>query len=338
MGLRALLNGLGDRLRPVDAAREGTVDYGPLAFDREAWARRRVSTRLYPWEGEQVVLLTTDNDRDAAVMARFLERLDAGWAYYADVLGRQPDPLKHLGGKATIAAVPDHTFTCGWGCGYLGSTGIEVAGFYSNDYPLVASDPDTFPDYYFYEMGRNFFVYGDRHSAFTTGFAVFMRYCCMDALGCRDSDPQTRVYIEQAEGRFVRSGLNFLQAFTCQAGMDEKTPRFPGAPGPTDQPVLYASAMLRMYRQFGEPWLRRVYRELLDVPQWTCNTLDGVHAQSIAWLVACAVAARTDLTPLFVDRWRLPLNAGVRRTLAAVDWADPRLRAAEVLGQMSSVG
>ena len=42
------------------------------------------------------------------------------------------------------------------------------------------------PHYYFYEMGRNFYTFGDRHSLFITGYAVFMRYACMDALKCED--------------------------------------------------------------------------------------------------------------------------------------------------------
>ena len=46
------------------------------------------------------------------------------------------------------------------------------------------------PHYVFYEMGRNYYTFGDRHSCFITGFAVFMRYVCMDALKCEDTDAQ----------------------------------------------------------------------------------------------------------------------------------------------------
>jgi hypothetical protein len=44
-------------------------------------------------------------------------------------------------------------------------------------------------------MGRNFYTFGDRHSCFTTGFAVFMRCVCMDTLGCHDDDRRTREVI-----------------------------------------------------------------------------------------------------------------------------------------------
>ncbi len=51
------------------------------------------------------------------------------------------------------------------GCGYVGSTGIELALFYDRDYADLQRRPDAMPHYVFYEMGRNFYTFGDRHSA-----------------------------------------------------------------------------------------------------------------------------------------------------------------------------
>src|SRR4051812_28760519 len=53
------------------------IDHKP--FFPERWKEHKASTRMYPWEGKKVVLLTTTPDLDPRVMARFLERLDAGW-------------------------------------------------------------------------------------------------------------------------------------------------------------------------------------------------------------------------------------------------------------------
>jgi hypothetical protein len=69
------------------------------------------------------------------------------------------------------------------------------------------------PHYVFYEMGRNFYTFGDRHSCFITGFAVFMRYVCMDALKCEDTDARTRQVIEGIEPLLSASGLSFLDLF-----------------------------------------------------------------------------------------------------------------------------
>src|SRR4051812_28951201 len=70
------------------------VDYAPLAFFPKRWQEQKQSTQLYPWQGEQVVLLTPKQDLDPAVLAIFLERLDGGWKYYADMLGQAPRPAK----------------------------------------------------------------------------------------------------------------------------------------------------------------------------------------------------------------------------------------------------
>ena len=89
-------------------------------------------------------------------MGRFLDRLDAAWDLYARITGALPEPFKALDGKATVAAIPalpDGSLTCGYGCGFLGRTGVEVTGFDDRDYDLVAGQPDAFPHYYFYEMG-----------------------------------------------------------------------------------------------------------------------------------------------------------------------------------------
>src|SRR5688572_18925604 len=75
---------------PVALAQEikpgAAIDYQP--FFPEKWKAKKLSTRMIPWEGERVVLLTTHADFDRKVMARFLERLDAAWKLYADLVGQ----------------------------------------------------------------------------------------------------------------------------------------------------------------------------------------------------------------------------------------------------------
>ncbi|MBN1421172.1 MAG: hypothetical protein JXP34_20535 [Planctomycetes bacterium] len=175
------------------------IDYRRLAFEPARWKEKGISTRMIPWAGEHIVFLTTTDPLDAAAVTRFVKRMDDGWKLYADLTGRSPAPFKQLRGKPVIAAVPDAGLTCGYGCGFIGSTWIEIAGFYANDYPLVRDRPAAYPHYVFYEMGRNFYTFGDRHSLFITGYAVFMRCICMDALGCEDPDRGTRAIIEKAE-------------------------------------------------------------------------------------------------------------------------------------------
>ncbi len=315
------------------------VEYRSLAFQPQVWEQKQVSTLLLPWMGTNIVFLTTNGTYDAGLMSRWVNRLDQGWALYADLLGNRPSPLKQLDGRATIAAVPGSEFTCGAGCGYVGASGIELAMFYDWDYPALRKNPDAMPHYVFYEMGRNFFTLGDRHSAFTTGFAVFMRYVCMDTLGCADEDAATRQTIEGVERLIRTSDMPFLKTFTNADGLSEKEPRAKDVAGhwvnPSDQPVTYASAMLRLRREHGgNDWVRRFFRALAKCPPAPQDTREGALAQSWDWLVAASVAARKDLSPVFVGDWRLPLSEQTREELAAVDWLAKELSAPAILARI----
>src|SRR5262249_30002959 len=154
LGLGVLFAGSATAYAADSAPTPGkAVDYGPLAFFPERGKEQAQSTMLFPWAGKQVVLLTTKKDLDPKVIAVFLDRLDKGWKYYADVVGQSPRPGKLMNKKVTIAAVPDVRLTCGQGCGQIGATGIEVAGFHSGGYPPLAETPHGCPPHPIFRSG-----------------------------------------------------------------------------------------------------------------------------------------------------------------------------------------
>lgn len=315
-------------LRGADAAalKPGErVDYSKFAFQPKDWEQRGLSLQLTPWTGKSVVFLTTDGALDPGLMGLWVSRLDAGWKVYADLTGQRPEPFRQIGGKVTIAAVPESDLTCGAGCGFVGAMGIELAMFYDHNYPELKAHPKAMPHYVFYEMGRNFYTFGDRHSCFITGFAVFMRYVCMDALNCEDRDAGTRKTIEGVEPLFSKSGLTFLELFTNSPALDEKVDRIKDEKGrgisPSDQPVTYASAMLRLRRQNGgDAWLKRFFQELAACPGADLHTREGALTQCWHWLLCSSVAAKKDLSPVFAGEWKMPLAEDTRAALGKIDW------------------
>ena len=154
-------------------------DYPSMAFYPDRWKKQGLDLPMVPWKGKHVTFVTTDPDRDPAIMGEFIQHLDDGWALYADITEATPHPHKKHEGQPTIVAIPANDLSSGYGCGYVGSTGIEMTHFYDGHYPNLKKNTRDVPHAYFYEMGRNYFTFGDRHSCFTTGFAVFMRYVCM---------------------------------------------------------------------------------------------------------------------------------------------------------------
>jgi hypothetical protein len=302
----------------------GRFDYSNFAFQPESWNKRGLSFQLTPWTGTNVIFLTTNDTLDPALMGIWVSRLDAAWQVYAGLTGRVPSPSREFEGKVLIAAVPAYDLTCGAGCGYVGASGIELAMFYDHNYPDLQIRPQAMPHYVFYEMGRNYYTFGDRHSCFTTGVAVFMRYVCMDALQCEDLDAHTRKVIEGVEPLFSASGLSFLDLFTM-IGTGEKVSRIKDGSGkiitPSDQPVCYASAMLRLRRENGgDGWVRRFFHELTDCPASNPDTKEGALNQSWHWLVCSSVAAQKDLSPVFAGEWKLPIAEETRAALGRIDW------------------
>jgi hypothetical protein len=309
-------------------------DYSKYAFQPKSWEERGLSLQLTPWTGKNVIFLTTDDTLDPGLMGLWVSRLDAGWQLYASLTGQMPSPLRQFEGKVTIAAVPAYELTCGAGCGYVGATGIELAMFYDNNYPELKTHPKAMPHYVFYEMGRNFYTFGDRHSCFITGFAVFMRYVCMDALNFEDTDAGTRKVIEGVEPLFSASGLSFLDLFTT-IGAGEKVSRIKDKSGqliePSDQPVRYASAMLRLRRENGgDGWVKRFFHELASSQTFSPDTKEGALNQSWYWLLCSSVAAQKDLSPLFAGVWKLPIADETCAALGRIDWKKKELTLKEV--------
>lgn len=307
------------------------IDFEPLAFYPERWKENDVPLTMYPWVGKQVVFLTTDAKLEGKVMAGLLGHLDQGWQLYAELTGESPNLFKQYQGKPTLAAVPEFKLTCGYGCGYVGATGIELGAFYRSDYKNIQANPKAVPDYYFYEMGRNYFTFGDRHSLFTTGYAVFMRYVCVDNLGLT-TDAKTRTTIENAEAEYAKADMPFMKAFTTLDGLSEKENRLETAP--TDQPVMYASAMLKLRSELGDAWLARFFRVLSQCPKVKpTDTKTGLR-QAMNWYVAASYAASKDLSPVFVDRWRLPLSEVGRAATAKIDWSEQDADLQETLDRL----
>jgi hypothetical protein len=312
------------------------VNCASIAFDSARWTQEGASLDMFAWEGKRVVLLTKTDDLDRKLVRDFVDRLDQAWKLYSNIIGKTPTLLRQYGGKPTICAIPKPNLSCGYGCGYVGATGIEVAGFYDQDWPKFEEEPKEFAHYYFYEMGRNFYVFEDRHSLFTTGYAVFMRYVCMDTLQCEDADIATRKTIEGCEQIYAESNIRFLDAFT-NLTTGEKGHRLRDAVTnqpivPSDQPVMYATAMLKLRKDYGgDSWTKRFFYHLHKCP--TIQAVDEKTAlnQSLNWLVCASAAAGQDLSPVFVNRWRMPLSEAQLAIISTTSWDDPKLSVAPIV-------
>jgi hypothetical protein len=153
-----------------------------------------------------------------------------------------------------------------------------------------------------------------------------MRYVCMDRAGCHDLEVDTRAAIEEAIPLYAADAtLAFLPTFTNFSGHGEKAPRLRGH-SPSDQPVMYASAMLHLRRECGgDEWVRRFFAQLAKCPARRAEDEASSRHQCVAWLAAASVAARRDLTTIFCDQWRFTMSPQERARFASAAWQDPKL-------------
>ena len=308
-------------------------DYPAMAFFPDRWVKKKLTAPMLPWVGDEIVLVTPDKPLDGKVVGEFVKQLDSGWRLYRELVGKRPRHFKTYEGTPTIVGLPGPGLSCGYGCGYVGTTGIEMSQF-DRHYAGVKANPLNIPHAYFYEMGRNYFVFGDRHSCFTTGFAVFMRYVCMDSLALHDQDKRTRRTIEDAIGQFEKNDMSFLDGLTSHGKYGEKHNRLKDHKGksivPSDQPVLYASLMLQLHREFGgNEFLKRFYGELRACRPIKPVDAEAARQQSLMFLVCASVAAKTELTDRFTKKWKLALDDQTIVALGKIDWE--KAGAAEVL-------
>ena len=146
----------------------------------------------------------------------------------------------------------------------------------------------------------------------------------MDALDCVDNDKKTRATIERCEQVYADSDIGFFDAFT-NLGSGEKQNRLREKDGrviaPSDQPVMYATAMLKLRRDNGgDDWVKRYLHLLRKCPAIKATDESTAIQQSLNWLVCASAAAGKDLSPVFADRWRMPVTKKQREILATTNF------------------
>ena len=266
---------------------------------------------LYPYPGRNIALLVPSPTLDRPTLTTIVDVFDQVYDYYRQTTGRDPSLYFNYNGLATIAVVPS---TCGYGCGFLGATGIEIvnAGF-DLLYNAVRSN-NQYDQTIFYEFGRNFWFYGDRieykapndTGAVTTGYAVFMRFMAMEATGvtggpfngydflCFKSEVQRLLDRYLADPSLTWSN-------TLAIG---RAPANPIGLGATD---LFAAFLFELRQLFGQGFIDRIWKEVGQRPRAT-TTQDAVDN----FILAASAASGRNLTSLFSDIWRWPVSSRAR--------------------------
>jgi serralysin len=223
------------------------------------------------WRGSDVALLTPADELNRYqpnVLQKIVGALDRAWNFYARVTGREPSLFQQIDGLATVAVVPS---TCGAGCAFLGQTGIEIGeNPYFNSWMYDAvSQTNQYDQILFYELGRNFWFYGDQLRSLptdaATSFAIANRFLSMSAAGLEGApfnpdstnlafnEFRTSILDDLSQFYFEAPGLNWSN--TILANTPPPNPRW----GATD---FLASLFARVYEDFGEEVYSKMWQTI----------------------------------------------------------------------------
>ena len=274
-----------------------------------------------------------DSPPMGAAAVDLLERLAVRADRIDRLLGLDSVPVPVSGPRPRLVAVPaaeSHEAVVDLGrFGGLQSRRLLDSGWLS-DLPSAPLTADPMPRLT-QGLIRNAFDLAPQHGEFEGGVVRLI-----SLLGARDDpgDPENpaarmraelRVHLTTLEARYASDTLSFLDAFTRRGAVPASTHRYPDA-RPSSRRMFYAAAMLRLHATFstkedGDAWLGRVYRLLASAPPIPGETPAGALRQATLWCAAASAAAGRDLTPAFVDRWRLPMSDHVRARFADTDWS-----------------
>lgn len=135
------------------------------------------SSTLIFLNSKEVLLLYPFGFYNDDSLSLLLKTYDKAYSIAGEILSQEPSLSFQRTDKVPLAIIPK---TCGAGCGRLGQKGIEIEkqtfDTIYKEFVLNGNQDHLF----FYELGRNFWFYGDRSEdveweAIHTGFAVFFR-------------------------------------------------------------------------------------------------------------------------------------------------------------------
>ena len=260
--------------------------------------------------GNKVALLVPQGSYDSTIMNALVNALDGAYNYYATTTDKEPYLYYEYDGRGTIAVVPQ---TCGGGCGFLGFTGIELTNETWNVLYTGVLNNNQYDQAVFYEFGRNFWHYGqqleyhnpDNPAAIVTGFAVYMRFKSMEAIGVQGGPVNGGVPYEEHEANEVDmlplyladSSLNWNNTLRIDQGFPN-----PYGLGAAD---LFASMNMDLEAQHGFTYTQNVWKRAGEQAVAN-NTQEAVDN----FIIAASCAVRKPLTNTF-SSWRWPISTAV---------------------------
>lgn len=291
---------------------------------------------LYAWNGSKVMILSSSNSLNQAAMTKWINAMDGTYNYYQLCNGREPNfnSSTYINNRSTIAEVAS---TCGAGCGYLGTTGIELQTTYFNNTYNGILNNNEYDQAVFYEFGRNFWFYDNQLKYKTsdpvvTGYAIFMRFMAIENLGLNGGPFGSLSFTN-----FKNQIKNLLPAYMADTSLNWNNTlgQGKGVPNLYGASDLFASFCFYLKENYGgQTWVQNVWKQVALRPT-ALTTQDAVDN----FIIASSKAANSNLTALF-QNWRWPISQNAINELSCSSIVTPTFSESQpiCLGQQFPVG
>lgn len=273
----------------------------------------------YVWKGTKVALMTADRTCPTSTVMKLVDAMDLGYNFYKNATNQTPTAWANTTyqGLDVLAGLPSGTMSaCGtnfMACGYIANNGVEFRDTTFETICNATKNSDQYDQTPFYELGRNFWFYGnkleykgsDDASVTKTGYAVAMRFLAMDyasvsAKGAPISSTSFSTMRAAIQGLVDthRTNASYTWSNTLKVGAAPSNSY--GLKG-TD---LFASFVLRLHRVHGSNFINQVWRKAAARPDAT-TTQDAVDN----FVIAASQAANANLYTLFTTTWKWPVSS-----------------------------
>lgn len=262
------------------------------------------------YEGKSVNLLITDTLlHDNETLTVMVNMLDSVWNFYYGMAKRYPNPNGLFGNKGYVSFVNN---TCGAGCAFVGTSGIEVGdaewiNIFNN---IKYLKNGSVLKVAFYEMGRNFFNNDISQKLSVDPFWMPEPFANMGYLGAihflaffiKDQyDGEMNYYFGLAN-----CASEYLLDTVPKTIEDVyKNSWYPTDYGNIHFKPFFNSALLEwLVREYGLNFVNKFYEELYKLP----NTNGNIQEAYSNFCIATSRAVNVNLKPFFSKGYKMPLN------------------------------
>ena len=274
----------------------------PIMYYGDAFGENPNGRPLYPWWGEHMVILSYNNtDFEPTVMKRWVDTIDFVFEFYYKCTRRMPGiaDVTFIDGRISLAATDGLPAAAVAGVGYTGIW-MNTDYFYGayNSY-RVGGEENLSP----YEMGRNFWFFGDKIATDhegepeCTGYSIFTRMICNELLGVNPgNDPIIGLFDE-----YMASGKTWENTIGNNEGIS------------ANACDLFASFLYELQSRYGgADWVIKFWNRVSECP----STADKYVAVDNI-IVAASQAAGKDLCSVF-EEWRWPVSNSARTRIQSL--------------------